>query len=132
MRLRTGIQGLKLFAFVLVALAQLIPSGFALTSGGDGISIVICTVDGEQSVSWEEYFGEAAPTQPPSDKSEHNPCHACVTSCRIGAAVDAEKAGYSHPAQQYFESHYAELIEASVPYRTSPPMPSRSPPVRAI
>ena len=129
---RTGIQGFKLIAFVLVAFAQLIASGFAFTPNSNGISFIICTADGAQSISWEEYFGDEFPSQPSRKENEHNSCHACVMSCRAGVFTPAEQGGHSHPTFRYVVTKHPEVIAVLIPSRTSPPMPSRSPPVHVL
>ncbi len=125
------IKGLRLIAFVLVAIAQLIPSGFAFSTHGDGVSIVICTADGAQSVSWADYFGEEFP-QHPSEDDAHNPCHACVSTCRVCALAGTEQAGYYHPYLRNNVTGQAKLIPVAIPSRTMPPMPSRSPPAHLL
>ena len=125
----SSFKGFRLFAFVLVAFAQLIPSGFAVSTSSDGLSIVICTADGAQSVSWAEYFGEDLQEQPAPDTGEHNPCHACISSCRIGALAESGQTGHSHPTLRYQFFKEPELVALRVPSLIAPPMPSRSPPI---
>ncbi|GEM_PF-3209085 len=122
---------LRFLAVALFALAQALPSGLAFAANDDGLSIVICTGDGLQTVSWEELTGEPSPYQEHNPESGEQPCHACYTSCRIGAAVAGDDPQLFHP----FAAHVAQLaslvVETVVVSTTRPPMPSRSPPAPA-
>lgn len=119
--------------FALFALAQLMPAGFAVASDDKGdFTFVICTAHGQQTVSWEDVTGEPSPFETPDDPNRGQPCHACMTTCRIAAAEEVRFDRIEHPAPLYYP--VADRVAAAAPvlFVTRPPMPSRAPPLRAV
>ena len=127
-RLRKYLLGVRRLAFVLFALAQLMPPGLALASDGDGFTFVICTIDGPQTVSWEEMTGEPSPFGVPSEQDSNAPCHACVTSCRAGAGVTPNLDPHIANARSIANAALPVAFAAPLIRATRPPMPSRAPP----
>lgn len=116
----------------LFALGQLIPSGFALASDGDGgVDLVICTAAGPKTVSWEEFTGEKSPFEIPAEHEDRD-CPACHSTCRVGVGLSPDLERLSHPWTRHCPAALPEAAGASVVIATRPPMPSRAPPSSSI
>ena len=119
----------RLCLFALFVLAQTVPPGMAFAAGDDGFQIVICTADGEKSVSWEELTGEPSPFEEPhQDDAGGGPCHACVKSCRGGMGEGPQTSVEALFSQKPRTAIPATLERTTAYYLTGPPLPSRSPP----
>ena len=125
--LHKALSAARCLIVALFALAQAIPSGFALAADGGGVDLVMCTADGLKTVSWEEVTGEPSPFETPADHEDRD-CPACHTTCRVGAAVEPRLDYLSHPSVRHYPAAYRQAAAApvlSTPHRLSGP---RAPP----
>ncbi|MCB2114524.1 MAG: hypothetical protein KDD85_13405 [Parvularculaceae bacterium] len=123
---RAGLTARAIFV-ALFALVQIVPQGFALAAGADGVEFVVCTANGSTTVSWEDLTGEPSPFDQPSGHKKPD-CAACHTTCRIGAAVPPCLQLYSFTAPLYSAAEFPDAAGAPMVRKTLPPMPSRAPP----
>lgn len=125
--LHKSLSAARWLIVALFALAQAIPSGFALAANGGGVELVMCTPDGVKTFSWEEVTGEKSPFETPSDHEDRD-CPACHTTCRAGTALEPRFDNLSHPAVRYYPAAYRLAARAPAlhaPHRVSGP---RAPP----
>lgn len=115
----------------LLVLVQTIPSGFALSSGNDGVELVICTADGLKLVSWEEFTGEPSPFQSPVEHEKPD-CAACHSTCRVGTALQSDSEQLFHVVPRHCLNGFPIAAVAPIVHATRPPMPSRAPPANSI
>ena len=114
---------------LLFAASQLFPAGASFAKQGEGISIVLCTPEGIQTLSWESVTGEPAPFDTPAhDDGSRKQCHACVTSACVGGTFRIAQVFL--PNLKLMTPTVVEAVTAPVFIRadSGPPLPSRSPP----
>lgn len=120
------VRALVLFAVV----SQLLPPSGALAYSDGNLTFVMCGVNGAQSISWEDIAGAPAHSGiPEAGASDH--CAACFAGCRAKhcfGLADIYLPGVDlhafHPEE--FQSPPPDDLHAA-----GPPLPSRSPPLKA-
>ncbi|MEZ5893966.1 MAG: hypothetical protein R3C58_12590 [Parvularculaceae bacterium] len=118
---------LRVLLVALFAVSQLAPAGYAFAADDNGFSLVICTKDGAQSVSWEDFTGEPSPF--PSDSHDDGaPCHACVTGACHGGGLRAGDVFLPSVVLQTSAQGAGDYVEPVVAAFSGPPSPSRAPP----
>ncbi|MGF1455615.1 MAG: DUF2946 family protein [Alphaproteobacteria bacterium] len=115
----------KRLLILLLVLAHYIPPGFAFTRGADGLSVVLCTVDGARTVRLD---AQGDPVDAPAPPALPERCAACLTSCASSAGLLplTPAAVSARPSL-----HLARLPRprpAPAIRRICPPQPSRAPP----
>lgn len=116
---------------VCAAFAQFAPANSALANVDGELTFVICAVGEAKVVSWQDMTGEPAPSDASTQMVEEH-CDACLTACRVKAP-----SALSPIYLPGVNLHQVELFapQDDVPvdlHVVGPPLPSRSPPLKAV
>ena len=119
---------LKRAVILAVVLAQLVPANVSLAADSGDFQLVICTPEGQKTVSWSAVSDEPAPFEEPVEHDANADCEACVGCCRLSPtnfAAGTNFPGYASPLSITLapKHDYAPDIRL-----TEPPPPSRAPP----
>lgn len=128
-RFHKWLGGLRFLAVASFAVAQMVPSGFALASDGAGFSVVICTEGGASSVSWEDLTGGPSPFAPPKDHQGGGACHVCAVGGCAGGHARVAEVFLPNVVLQTPAPESEILSELVIAGHAGRPPPSRGPPV---
>lgn len=113
------------------AFAQLLPANIALANTDGDFQFVICAVGETKVLSWEEVIGEPAPADDSTGTADEH-CNACLTVCRIAAPVISAPAFIPGVDLHDIETVEPEDDLPTILHVAGPPLPSRSPPLKAV
>lgn len=116
---------------VCAAFAQMAPVNGALANVDGDLTFVICAVGEAKVFTWEDMTGEPAPSDSSTALADEH-CDACLTACRVKAPIIA-----SLIFLPGVDLHHVEFVEPQDETPTGlhaagPPLPSRSPPLKAV
>ena len=111
--------------------AQLIPANIALANTDGDFQFVICAVGDTKVLSWEEMTGDPAPADDSTGIAEEH-CNACLTVCRIAAPPISTPIFIPGVDLHSVDTVEPEDDLPTILHVVGPPLPSRSPPLKAV